>query len=291
MLLIRNSSVLTCLLALWLSGALGIAQYNPFQSIKEFDEKSSKPQTYDTVEVNDLIMAQELALRRSMARDSAWSADRHRPSVFMRVGMITGPGKARMEFNTLYDERVTHRRYEADIFSSWALGLEAGLRYKGWAAGVVLGSGIMMYSDYLEYYTRIDPNSGQEITNYTTHGDWPSGRLSYGAFAEYGFRLSRDLRLSLFGQYSRYRIRGDHYFIRSIPRSVAGTFTDTWMAAAGTRLRFLTGNRHALYLSFAYQSSWFNALPYFDDADPGSYEMSFNQYLLGLGFEFLPFKK
>ncbi|MBE0641340.1 MAG: hypothetical protein IH599_04845 [Bacteroidales bacterium] len=267
------------------------AQYNPFQSIKEFDDKSSKPTTYDTVELTDYARMQEMEVMKSMERDSSWKAAGRRTVFFLRTGMLTGPGKAHMEFNTLYDERVTHRRYEADIFSSWALALEGGLRYRGWAAGISLGTGIMMYSDYLEYFTRIDPNTGEEVTNYISHGDWPSSRLIYGAFAEYELRLGRDIRLSAFGNYSGFRIRGDHYFIRTVPKSISSTFTETRMFSVGSRLKFLTGTRHALYLSLAWHSSWFNALPYFEDADPGSYDMSFDQYLLGLGFEFLPFRK
>lgn len=287
----RINCLILCLLLFCASQQQGVAQYNPFQSIKEFDDKSAQPATYDTVELTDYAQMQELAILRSKERDSSWKAAGHRPGFFLRTGMLTGPGKASMEFNTLYDDRVKHRRYEADVFSSWALMLEGGIRYKAVSAGIVLGTGIMMYSDYLEYFTRIDPNTGEEVTNYISHGDWPSSRYVYGVFAEYELRLGRDIRLSAFGNYAGYSIRSDHYFIRSVPRSVGSTFTDTRMYSLGSRLKFLTGTRHALYLSLAWQSSWFNALPYFDDADPGSYDMEFDQYLLGLGFEFLPFRK
>lgn len=234
----------------------------------------------------DYAALKEKSVLASARNDSSWRQSRKILNLSFKGGFFLGPGKTMMEFSTLYDERVKHRKYVSDIFSSGGLQSEIGLSYKGFSAGISLSAEILMYSGYREYFTRLDPNSMELETNWSSHGKWPSTRVSYGGFLEYDFILGSDMRLAPYASYSKYDILSNHYFIRSIPGNVGKDFIDLWMYSAGLKLKFLTGMNQMLYLSASYQSSYFDARPYFDDVDPKTYSMWARQYCLGMGFQF-----
>lgn len=258
-------------------GSYSLNFNNPLYSGLDAQEKKDKEAK------GDKKMAEK---RNKSDMDSNWQESRKKPRIILGSKLIIGPGKTVMEFDPMTDESVKHRKFTADIFSSGGLAMEAGIAYHGFRTGVTLSAELLMYSGFREYITSTDPNTGLLRTNWNSHGNWPSTRVTYGGFLEYDLRVNRELRITPFVSWSKYLILSDHYFIRNIRKSVGETFTDTYMYASGLKFKFVTGNNHMLYVSGYYQSSHFDARSYFDDIDPDSYTMWFRQYCLSMGFEY-----
>ena len=221
-----------------------------------------------------------------LINDSEWVNASRRFNVSINFSILSGSGRPWMSFSPINESDTILIEYKAHLYASMQFNLALELSYYNFS---ILLSGNLEKEDFGERYkyvyikiteddirTRIIPTIGQ----------WPDYKFHYEIIAAYNIRLFYLFRVSPYAAISSWLYLNDDPFLRYKKTSVDKNFINRYSYSLGTKLKYILGERAAIFFDFRFQKSFFDASSYFEYADPSSFKMKYEKFYFCIGMKY-----